>query len=230
MQTQAPISKSLVGKAHSRLTAKLTFLNEATALVPQSRSAQSRGGLYGTNASIAIMQAFTQAGIAGYTASMDGFQPSDLAVLPGLYPHAVTVIGNWQTAKQEIGELDVFDIAALVREICDLTESIAEALAEGQEAPSRSTITPEIARQAARQSLISTGDVIKLGMRTFKDGFNITKLPELFNLFPAATSLATNAPLAVQAWSVLNFAQKCELVKIATDVVASIYAELNTAV
>lgn len=220
-----PIAKSVVGKAHSRLTANLTLLNENGAIV--SRSPQARGGVYGTTASIAIMEAFTQAGIAGYTAAADGFQPSDLAVLPQLYPHAVTVIGNWQQAKLEWGELDTFDVTALVRELCDTTENLAQAIADGQELPVRSTITPEIAWQAARQSLISTGDVIKLGMRTFKGGFNVTRLPELFNLFPAATSLATNAPLAVQAWAALTFKQRCDLVKIAADVVADIYAELE---
>ena len=211
---------------HFKNTLNRLTLHETT-LNTRSASVEARGGEFGTISSINIMRALTEAGFAGYKALSDDFQVADLAVLPTLYPQAMVLVGNYQQAQKELAELDTADILALVREICDLTESLSKDLAEGQEAV-RGDVSPEQAWNAVRQSLNATRDVIKIGLRTFKNGFDLTKLPELFQLFPAATSLATNAPVAVQSWEKLNLQQKGEVAKLTIDIVIDILSSLQT--
>lgn len=222
------LNTELVSNARAALTAQFSRLDEQANFV-ETRSVAVRGGQYGTSASLAILRAFVESGIVGYTALQDGVQLEDISALTKLYPHGVTLVQNWQTAKVELGELDIVDITTIVRELCNITEQLASSLVKGQELPVRSSITPEIAWKAAQQSLLSTRDIVKIGISTFKTGFDITKIPQLFTLFPHATALASNAPVAVQSFAMLNLQQKGELTKLGVDVVVDILSFLQTA-
>jgi hypothetical protein len=222
--SNATLPKS--AQRHFKNTLNRLTLHETT-LNTRSASAEARGGEFGTISSINIMRALTESGFAGYKALSDDFQVADLAVLPTLYPQAMVLVGNYQQAQKELAELDTQDILALVREVCDLTERLSKELAQGQEEV-RSEISPEQAWNAVKLSLNATRDTIKIGLRTFKNGFDLTKLPELFQLFPAATSLATNAPLAVQGWAKLNLQQKGEAAKLVIDILIDILSSLQT--
>lgn len=224
MNTTQTLDRSVIQRANSRLLSVINDANQARAV----RFAQKRGGVYGTQASAAMMGALAEVGLAGFQALGDGFQASDLAVLPTLYPQGALLVTNYAQAKAELGELDIYDVIDLARALCNTAENVAQGLAEGQELPVRSSITPDVAWKAAQSSLISLRDVIKIGLNTFQGGFNITKLPGLLSAFPHATVLATSAPLAVQAWEVLNIQQKGELVKLAIDIILDIISTLNT--
>ncbi len=224
MNTTQTLDRTIIQRANSRLITVVNEANQARAV----RFAQKRGGVYGTSASAAMMGALAEIGLAGYQALGDGFQSSDLAVLPTLYPQGALLVTNYAQVKAELGELDPYDVIDLGRAFFNTAQSVAEALAEGQESPVRSSITPEVAWKAAQSSLTSLRDVIKIGLNTFQGGFNITKLPSLLSAFPQATVLATNAPLAVQAWEMLNLQQKGELVKVAIDIILDIISTLQT--
>lgn len=224
MTTTKTLDRTVIQRANSRLIGVVNEANQARAV----RFAQKRGGVYGTAASAAMMGALAEIGLAGYQAIGDGFQSSDLAVLPTLYPQGALLVTNYAQARAELGELDPYDVIDLARAFLNTAQSVAQGLAEGQEMPVRSSITPDMAWKAAQSTLTSLRDTIKIGLKTLQNGFNITKLPALLSAFPAVTAFATNAPLAVQGWTMLNDQQKGALANLAIEVVLDILSTLQT--
>jgi hypothetical protein len=188
-----------------------------------------KGGQFATDASRAIIRSLTQAAVTGYVAVVDGFQIADFSLLPTLYPEVATLVSNAAGAQRELSELDFDDIVDIARELIDSAERVSKALAIND---ANARIEPVAmkgadALKAAQASLYSLRDITLLGLNTFKNGFDVTKLPALFQLFPQATSLAQNAPVAVNAYASLTLVEKAEVLKTAIDVVVAIITSLQ---
>jgi hypothetical protein len=213
--------------------------------------------VYGVSSTITLTRSLTQAATMGYTVLRDGFQPTDLKQAAMLVPELFVVVANYPTMRLEIGELDTEDGIELAGEFVNLTRIVTAALANSDpeddtitrlygERGATQAITPQAlpgaaldaARQqvlqtpqaafdAARFSLISLRDVIRIGFAALKDGLSILDVPALVGMFPDATKLATNAPLALQGWKNLNKQQRKDLGKLAVDIVADIWDTLE---
>jgi hypothetical protein len=210
----------------------------AHSIAGASEAYRTRGGQYGTFSTTTFARALTQAVVIAYAALRDGAQTSDLAHVPALYPEVVAIVANAHTMTVELGELDTEDILELAGELVNLTQIVTAALANseldeeeftrvyGDGARDGQAITPDGAYHAARESLSSTHDAILVIFHALKDGFSIVDFPALVKLYPEATSLAVNAPLALKGWRTLTRKQRVEVGKLAIDIVENIWATL----
>jgi hypothetical protein len=213
----------------------------------------TRGGTYGVSSTITLSRSLTQAATIGYTALKDGFQPTDLKQAAALVPELFTVVANYPTMRLEIGELDTEDGIELAGEFVNLTRIVTTALANSDpeddtitrlygERGAAQAITPQAALETARQqalqtpqaafdaarlSLTSLRDVIRIGFAALRDGFSVLDVPALVGMFPDATRLAENAPLALQGWKQLTKQQRKDLGKLAVEIVADIWDTLE---
>jgi hypothetical protein len=200
----------------------------------------TRGGVYGVTSTITLTRSLTQAATMGYTVLRDGFQPTDLKQAATLVPELFVVVANYPTMRLELGELDTEDSIELAGEFVNLTRIVTTALANSEpdetefirvystRARDGQAITPQAAYEAARLSLYSLSDVIQIGFHSLHDGFSVLDIPALVGMFPDATKLATNAPLALQGWKQLTKQQKKDLGKLAVEIVADIWDTLET--
>jgi hypothetical protein len=249
MSTIKPPPPPIVAATHNRavqqaLYRKLAHLKDREAIrqtLPQAFG-NVRGGVYGTLSTTTLARALVQSVLVAYTALRDGVQSSDLKQLPTLYPEIVAIICNANTMTLELGEMDTEDILELGSEFLDIVQVVTSALAnalantlankepdeeELVRAYGDDAMIPDKVYLAAHESLSSTHDIIVVGFHIVRDGFSILDLPALMKLYPEATSLATNAPLALQGWKQLSRKQKAELGKLAIDVVENIWATLE---
>jgi hypothetical protein len=227
MSTALTLNTHNADMAKQFLIGRLSQYDRRRALF-STRSFEVTSGIYGTESSIAVLEAITQASVTTIVALRDGAQLHDLARIPELYPVSMKVITNWKQAKLEFGELNFpADHSALVLSIFEQAQGIAQAFAQGN-TKAVVTLTQDQAYKAVLQSLDATRETILLGFKLFRTGFDLSKIPSAFQLFPHIALLANNAPAAVQGWSMLTRSQQFSVYKFAIDIVDDILTDLES--
>lgn len=191
---------------------------------------RSRDGSFGIDATNNIIIAFGQAAAVAAVRLADGFDIADIPAFVQLYPQALTIVKNAPLAKQEFQDLDANEALRLVRNIVEMMRFVAsKANADAAVAvlPERGIEKRGI--EATQAALKALSQLVVLGVRTLRDGVQITDATALVEAYPYAAQFLSYSSLALQELGSLTFEEALQLVDEILNMIESVLTALEAA-
>ncbi len=185
---------------------------------------------YGIEATNNIIIAIGQAAAVAAVRLADGFDVADIPAFVQLYPQAAAIAASASQAAQEFQDLDAKEEITLARNLVEMMRFVAsKANADAAVAvmPERGSKIRGV--EATQATLKALSQLISLGIRTLRDGVQITDATALVEAYPYAAQFLSYASAALEELDGLSFEEALQFVDEILNMVESIFTELDLA-